>query len=201
MRYFTVVSLILQSPFTLGNVISHPNHHEIKMFPFNVIKDNDNIPTEKRACILICINAASPTGNTPPCPLHHNVQCCVAPSNKKPFVVRLPLAPHPSPQHPTPFWGSSCFRASGGLVWLLTAQVRLVLRSPDCFLPEDFCSACFPTVLIAKQREIIGWLNIHSFIRYWWQLFPPSPVIFKGRAGTLHSVVKGTMGGDWFVRL
>lgn len=198
MCYFTVVSLILQSPFTLGNVISHPNHHEIKMFPFNVIKDNDNIPTEKRACILICTNAPSPTGNAPPCPLHHNVQCCAAPFNKKPFVVRLPLTLHSSlstwhlseaPDLPRDCSGS----------WQHRCDV--MLRSSDCFLPENFCSACFPPILIAKQREIIGWLNIHSFIRCWWQLFPPSPVIFKRRAGTLCSVVKGTVGGDWFVRL
>lgn len=101
------------------------------------------------------------------------------------------------PQHLTPFWGS---RPSEGLLWFLTAQVWCDAQELK-FLPEDFCSACFPPILIAKQREIIGWLNIHSFIRCWWQLFPPSPVIFKRRAGTLCSVVKGTVGGDWFVRL
>lgn len=201
MCYFTVVSLILQSPFTLGNVISHPNHHEIKMFPFNVIKDDDNIPTEKTACILISTNAPSPTGNTPPCPLHHNMKCYVPPFNKKAFVARFPLTPHPSLS--TPHLSEEAAASEFPRDWYNSWQHRcdVELRSSDCFLPEDFCSACFPPVLIAKQREIIGWLKILSFIRCWWQLFPPSPVIFKGKAGTLCSVVKRTVGGDWFVRL
>lgn len=201
MCYFTVVSLILQSPFTLGNAISHPNHHEIKMFPFNVIKDKDNIPTEKIACILIYTNAPSSTGNTPPCPLHHNVQCCAASFDKKPFVARLPLPPYPSlsTPHLTEEAAGKELRMDRSGSWQHRCDV--VLRSPDCFLPEDFCSAFLSPVLIAKQREIIGWLKIHSFIRCWWQLFPPSPIIFKGKAGTLCSLVKGTVGGDWFVRL
>lgn len=146
------------------------------------------------------INALSPTGNTPPCPHHHNVQCCVAPFNKKPFVEKLPLAPHPSLSTPHP--SEEAAGSELQMDWSGSWQHRCdVLRSSDCFLPEDFCSASFPPILIAKQREIIGWLNIHSFIRCWWQLFPPSPVIFKGRAGTLCSMVKGTVGGDWFVRL
>lgn len=119
-------------------------------------------------------------------------------STKSPFG-EAPSDSSSIPQHPTPFWGSSCFRAPG-LVWLLTAQVWCEAQEL-CFLPEDFCSACFSPVLIAKQREAIGWLNIHSFIRCWWQLLPPSPVIFTGRTGTLCRMVKGTVGGDWFVRL
>lgn len=110
MCYFMVVSLILQAPFTLGNVTSHPNHHEIKMFPFNVIKDNNNIPTEKTACILIRYKSTISCwkySTVPPPPQHAALRSTFRQKTPSWRGSRWLLVPSSSTPHLL-YWGRNC---------------------------------------------------------------------------------------------
>lgn len=80
------VSSILQAPFPSSSVTPHPNHHEIKMFPFNVIKDDNNTPTEPAVCVICYKCSISRLGSTAP---WHLVM-------SRPSMAQLLLAPSPS---------------------------------------------------------------------------------------------------------
>lgn len=80
------VSSILQAPFTSSSVTPHPNHCEIKMFPFNVIKDYNNTPTEPAVCVICYKCSISRSGSTAP---WHFVM-------SRPSMAQLLLAPSPS---------------------------------------------------------------------------------------------------------
>lgn len=188
MCYFTVVSLILQAPFTLDNVTSHPNHHKIKMFPFNVIKDNNNIPTEKTACIQIwykCIISCWKDSIVSPPPQHAALRSTF---HQKPLHGKAPLD---SPSLPPASWGSSFFSfpwsgpCPDSMGMMLRAQLSLLLDRG--FLLCLFFSCPY------SQAEKNYRMAENSFIRGFWQLFPPILVIFKGKAG---AVVKRPVGGE-----
>lgn len=105
-------------------------------------------------------NAPSFAGNTPPCPLHHNMQRCIAPFVKKALHGKDPVDSSFLLRAPHSLLRMCLLHTEWSVSWPHSRDAQE--HSSACFLPYDFCSACFPCVLIAKQREIIGWFKIHS---------------------------------------
>lgn len=156
------VSLILQAPLTSGNVTSHPNHHEIKMFPFNVIKDNDDIPTEQAARILICYKCnISGSGNAPA--RHAALRGTLAWANPSRHGSSWLLVLQPSTLHLTRGDSASHWAGAALLSLLLTPGFQL------CLLPLPARS---------QAEESCG-MSLPSFIRGLWRLFPPTLLVSR----------------------
>ena len=189
MCYFTVVSLILQGLFTLSNVTSHPNHHEIKMFPFNAIRDNDNIPAEKTACILIWYKR---TVSHWKYSTTRSIAEHLSSNSPSRGGCRWLLVPSPSTPHLTEEGISS---ASHGAVHLLTAQAWCSGPQLSLLLTRGSL-ICLFSLCPYSQAEGNYRMSQNSFIRGWWQLFPPTLIIFKGKVGAVCSVVKRPVGED-----
>lgn len=149
MCYFMVVSSILQALFTLGNVTSLPNHYEIKMFLFNIIKTT--IFQQRKQHAHCFPSTASP-------PPRHATLCSTfcqkALYGKAPVDSSLPPVPHALLRKQL-----LQFPMVESVSWWHGWDA--LEHSLACFFPEDFCS-CFSCVFKAKQREIIGCLKIHS---------------------------------------